>query len=180
MSDTPEKPTRPLPFGTPVPWLRPAELARDESPSIDFVLHALDRLAQEGYSPDAVMLLQPTSPFRSAGSIRQAAELYAKEGAQSLVSVSEVAKHPWICAFIKDGRLQPVFPGAPKFTRRQDLPPAYAPDGSIYITSPERLRATREFVSPDSVAFVSPPRESIDLDTPQDWAVAEALAARGE
>lgn len=179
-TDSPEIAAVAAALGAPVPWLRPAELARDESPSIGFVLHALDRLAAEGYAPEAVILLQPTSPFRSAGSIRQAVELYAKEGAESLVSVSAVAKHPWICAFIKDGRLQPVLPGAPKFTRRQEMPPAYAPDGSIYITSPARLRSAKEFVSPDSVAFVSPPRESPDLDTPQDWAVAEALAARRE
>lgn len=167
-------------LGTPVPWLRPAELARDESPSIDFVLHALDRLAEEGYAPDAVLLLQPTSPLRSADSIKKAVELYAREGAQSLVSVSEVGDHPYKSYFIKpDGRLRPVVPDAPRTVRRQDLPPVYATDGSIYITSPARLRASREFVSPDSVAFVSPPEEGLDLDTPQDWAVAEAMAAHG-
>ncbi|OGR98260.1 MAG: hypothetical protein A2V88_08115 [Elusimicrobia bacterium RBG_16_66_12] len=166
-------------LGTPVPWLRPAELARDESPSIDFVLHALDRLAQEGYAPDAVLLLQPTSPFRSAGSIRKAAELYAKEGVQSLISVSPVRHHPYKSYFREpDGRLKRVIPDAPKTIRRQDLPPVYAADGSIYLDSVARLREGRAFLFPDTLSWLSPEGESLDLDTPQDWAVAEALAAR--
>jgi CMP-N-acetylneuraminic acid synthetase len=163
-------------LGAPVPWMRPPELATDASPTIDAVLHVLDRLAADGYVPDAVLLLQPTSPFRSVASIRAAAALYAHEGAESLVSVSPVSKHPWHCVFVEGGRLRPVVPDAPRITRRQDLPPAYAPDGSIYLTSVARLRGTREFLHSDTIAYLTPSGEGLDLDTPEDWAAAERIA----
>lgn len=163
-------------LGAPVPWLRPADLAGDRSPSIDFVLHALDRIAaEEGREPDAIMLLQPTSPFRSAGSIRRAAEAFAAAGAESLASVSPAATHPWSCYFLDEGsRLRRAAADAPEVLRRQDLPPAYAPDGSIYITTPRFLRERKGFLGPGTVAFLTPPAESADIDTLEDWAKAEA------
>lgn len=169
-------------LGAAVPWLRPAELAEDLSPSIDFVLHALDRLkADEGWEPDAVMLLQPTSPFRSADSIRRAAEAFVAAGSDSLVSVSPVETHPWSCYFLEaDGRLKRAVPGAPEVLRRQDLPPSYAPDGSIYITTPRLLRERRGFLEPGTIAFLTPPGESADIDTEEDFARAEAaVRSRG-
>jgi CMP-N,N'-diacetyllegionaminic acid synthase len=166
-------------LGIPVPWLRPAELARDGSPSIDFVLHDLDRLEAEGRLPEAVLLLQPTSPFRSAASIRRAVELYAASGTESLASVSPAAEHPWTCFFLEaDGRLRRAAPDAPPVLRRQDLPPAYATDGAIYIDSPRYLRERKAFLGPETVAFLTPPGEELDIDTPEDWARAEARAAR--
>lgn len=179
-TDSPEIAAVAEELGAPVPWLRPAELAEDLSPSIDFVLHALDRLkADEGWEPDAVMLLQPTSPFRSADSIRRAAETFAASGAESLASVSPVETHPWMCYFLDaGGRLRRAVPDAPEVLRRQDLPPAYAPDGSIYVTAPRLLRERRGFLEPGTVAFLTPPGESADIDTAEDFARAEA-AVRG-
>lgn len=167
-------------LGAPVPWLRPAELAEDLSPSIDFVLHALDRLmADDGWEPDGVMLLQPTSPFRSADSIRRAAEAFAAAGTGSLASMSPAATHPWSCYFLDaGGRLRRAAQDAPEILRRQDLPAAYAPDGAIYATAPRLLRERRGFLGPDTVAFLTPPGESADIDTAEDWARAEA-AVRG-
>jgi CMP-N-acetylneuraminic acid synthetase len=177
-TDSPEIAAVASSFGAPVPWLRPAELAGDRSPSIDFVLHALDRLmADDGWEPDAVMLLQPTSPFRSAASIRRAAEAFAASGTDSMASVSPVSTHPWSCYFLDaGGRLERAAPGAPEVLRRQDLPPAYAPDGSIYVTSPRFLRQKRGFLGPGTVAFLTPPDEAADIDTADDWARAEAFA----
>lgn len=177
-TDSPEIAAAAADCGFRPPWLRPAALASDESPSIDAVIHALDRLAEEGYAPDAVLLLQPTSPFRSAESIRAAVELYERDSTESLISVSPVDEHPWGCSFLRDGRLVPVIPDAPKISRRQDLPPAYAPDGCLYITATARLRKSRAFSFPDTIPFLTPEGESLDIDTPLDWAVAEALAKR--
>lgn len=175
-TDSPEIAAVAASLGAPVPWLRPAELAGDLSPSIDFVVHALDRLkADDGWEPDAVMLLQPTSPFRSADSIRRAAAAFAAAGVESLASVSPVATHPWSCYFLDaGGRLRRAVPDAPEILRRQDLPPAYAPDGSIYVTTPRRLRERRGFLEPGTVAFPTPPGESADIDTAEDWTRAEA------
>lgn len=167
-------------LGASAPWLRPAELAADNSPSIDFALHALDRLkTDDDWEPDAVVLLQPTSPFRSAQTVRGAVELFKESAADSLASVSAAAVHPWSCYFL-DGphrRLRRAVSDAPEVLRRQDMPAAYAVDGLIYITTPSRLRKTRRFIHSDTIAFISPPDENLDIDTPEDWAAAENLAA---
>jgi CMP-N-acetylneuraminic acid synthetase len=168
-------------FGMTVPWLRPAEFSSDNSPSIDFTLHALDRLKHDHHwEPDAVVLLQPTSPFRRAESIRHAAETFAQSEAECLVSVSPVLTHPWSCYFLspEGGRLRRAVANAPEVLRRQDLPPAYAPDGSIYITSVRFLRKHRSFIGPGAVAFLTPPTEAVDIDTPDDWQKAEASLKR--
>lgn len=165
-------------LGASAPWLRPPELAGDRSPSIDCVLHALDRLkAGEDWEPDAVMLLQPTSPFRGAESIRRAAEQYAASAADSLASVSPAATHPWSCYFLDGGRLRRAVADAPEILRRQDLAPAYAPDGAVYVTAVRFLRERRGFLGPGTAAFLTPPDEALDLDAPEDWARAEARAA---
>lgn len=177
-TDSPEIAAVAKSLGSPVPWLRPAELAGDLSPSIDFVLHALERLkADEGWEPDALMLLQPTSPFRSAESIRRAAAAFGVSEAESLVSVSAVAEHPWSCYFMDGaGLLRRAAPDAPEVLRRQDLPPAYAPDGSLYIATPRLLRDRRAFMGPGTLAFLTPPEEAADIDTAEDWARAEEAA----
>lgn len=175
-TDSPEIAAVATSLGSPVRWLRPAELAGDLSPSIDFVLHALDQLkADDAWEPDAVMLLQPTSPFRSPDSIRRAAEAFAAAGTGSLASMSPAATHPWSCYFLDaGGRIRRAAAGAPEILRRQDLPPAYAPDGSIYVTAPSLLRRRRGFLDADTVAFLTPPEEAVDIDTAEDWARAEA------
>lgn len=176
-TDSPEIARAAEALGVKVPWLRPAELAQDNSPSIDFVLHALDMLKKEGYEPDAVLLLQPTSPFRSPDSIRRAVKTYEESKTESLVSVSPAKQHPWSCYFLKEGRLERAVKDAPEVLRRQDLPPAYAPDGSIYITSPRFLRERRGFHGPETAGFLTPAGEEVDIDTPEDWARAERDAA---
>lgn len=177
-TDSPEIAAVAKSLGSPVPWLRPPELAGDLSPSIDFVLHALDRLkADDGWEPDAVMLLQPTSPFRSAESIRHSAAAFAASETECLVTVSPVIEHPWSCYFMDDaGMMRRAVSDAPEVLRRQDLPPAYAPDGSIYIATPRFLRDQRAFMGPGTLGFLTPPEESADIDTAEDWAHAEATA----
>lgn len=179
-TDSPEIAETAAELGHRPPWLRPAELAGDRSPSIDFVLHALDRLeADDAWLPDAVLLLQPTSPLRRATTVRAAVEEYARSGADSLASMSPARTHPWSCWFAApNGTARRAVPGAPEVLRRQDLPPAYEPDGSIYITSVERLRRARSFLGEDTLIFATPPDEAIDIDGPEDWARAEAEAIR--
>ncbi len=182
-TDSPEIAAVARSLGSPVPWLRPAELAGDLSPSIDFVLHALERLkADEGFEPDVLMLLQPTSPFRSAESIRRAAAAFGASDAESLVSVSPVIEHPWSCYFMDDaGMMRRAVPDAPEVLRRQDLPPAYAPDGSIYMATPRLLRERRAFMAPGTLGFLTPSDESADIDTADDWTLAEESAkGRGD
>lgn len=157
-------------LGADVPFIRPTELAQDDTPTLAAVLHALDCLPDF----DAVLLLQPTSPLRSAHDIRDCMSL-ADDGAHSVISVCEAQTHPyWAYLLTKSGRLEP-FLHRPTVARRQDLPPAYALNGALYFARTDWLRSTGAFVGPDSLAYVMPASRSLDLDTPLDWKVAELL-----
>lgn len=164
--------------GGDVPWLRSAENAGDTSGSVDVVLEALDRLAGEpGGVPDAVALLQPTSPFRSVDTIRRGVSLFESGAGESVVSVSPAADHPWWCRTVNaQGEMRPFFPGAVPGARSQDLPPVYVLNGVLYIASVATLRDRRSFESPRTRALVlDSPEEVLDIDTPFDWMVAEAV-----
>jgi CMP-N-acetylneuraminic acid synthetase len=162
--------------GAEVPWLRPADLATDTASIEDVVLHALRSLAEEGYRPEAVMVLQPTSPFRSARTIRSAMELCERFAGDSVVSVSEAREHPFWCKRIAlDGTLQPWEPSVSVPSRRQDLPPAYCLNGVVYLASADTLHTRRSLYSQHTRALVVPEGESLDLDLPSDWEIAECL-----
>jgi N,N'-diacetyllegionaminate synthase len=163
-------------FGVAVPWLRPAELAQDGSALIDATLHLLDRLAKdEGYRPDAVMVLQPTSPFRSAMTIRDAAALFERTG-ESVVSVTPSRFHPhWCYQVDAAGRLRSFIDGLGTPAPRQQLPEAYALDGSVFVVSVETLRKTRTFHAEPRRALVVSAEEAADVDTPYDWAMVSGL-----
>jgi CMP-N,N'-diacetyllegionaminic acid synthase len=157
--------------GASVPFLRPARLAVDETPGIDPVLHALDQLPGH----DTVVLLQPTSPLRTAADIRDCVGLAADRSATSVVSVSPAVDHPfWTYRVDVAGRLAP-FVESPPALRRQNLPPAYRLNGAIYLAQVAWLRRASGFVGPDTLAFVMPSVRSIDIDDEADWQAAEQL-----
>lgn len=151
--------------GCEVPFRRPTELATDAARSIDVVLHALDELP--GY--DVVVLLQPTSPLRSAADVDAAFERFVASGAPACVSVSEVEQNPyWMYRLSNSGTLRPVIESAQPVSRRQDLPEIYALNGAIYIADVNWLRQIGTFVSPDTVAYVMPASRSLDIDNAND------------
>lgn len=161
-------------FGVRVPWLRPARYATDKSPTEDCVVHLLEKLAKgEGYVPDAVLLLQPTSPFRTAETIRKAVALFKKHRGDPVVSVAAAPRHPYWCMRLERGLLVPYCPGKHP-SRRQDLPAAYCYDGSIYLVSTGSFLKSRSFYAGRVRPLVVPEDRAIDLDHPRDWEAAEA------
>lgn len=165
-------------LGLDVPYVRPAELARDDSPVIDCVLHGLDWLkAEQGHEPEAVVLLQPTSPLRTAADIDGAIEAFRTSGAESLVTVSEMAEHPFEC--IKRTAGGWAFLDRPKrqATRRQDYGDTefLFMNGAVYVNSVAFLRRERRFVLEGRTALHVVSREcGLDIDTPFDLALCEA------
>lgn len=122
-------------LGAEVPFLRPAALAVDDTPGIEPVLHAIAQLP--GF--DWLLLLQPTSPLRSAADIDGILKDCLDHGAHSAVSICEVAKHPyWMYHRDRLQRLQPLIPDRPEISRRQDLPPGVCLERSP-LPSPHRL-----------------------------------------
>src|SRR5688500_18096047 len=114
-------------LGIEVPFERPTALARDDTPMVSVMQHALQELADKGWHPDIVVLLQPTSPLRRGEQIRAAVTLLRESKADSVVTVVEVPRHlsPDFVMRVEDGRLRPFLDG-PRLTRRQDARVSYA------------------------------------------------------
>lgn len=172
-------------LGCEVPFMRPAELARDETPHLPVMEHAVRWLAEhEGYQPDAVVILQPTSPLRSAADIAAAMRMLELSGADSVVSVSEVPAHynPMRMLRVDDGGFANLFvtgePVRNRINRRQDMPRAWVMNGAIYA-----FRTRVLFGAPPSlygdrvVAYPMPAERSISIDDHDDWAAAEHALA---
>ncbi len=157
--------------------IRPSELATDSAPTHTAVSHALDALADGAALPDGLVLLQPTSPLRTACHLTECLGAYRASDAASTVSVTEAEHHPLKSLTIEAGRLQPLF-GADHLERpRQDLPRAYRPNGAIYALGITRFLETRAFFVPPVLPFEMPPEAGIDIDGPLDLALAELLLA---
>ena len=120
--------------GLEMPFMRPAALAADDTPMMAVIQHALAETARHGWSPDIVVLLQPTSPLRRPDHIRDAVNLLRESSADSVVTVVEVPRHlsPDYVMRIDEGRLKPFLPDGAGITRRQDARPAYSRDGTVY------------------------------------------------
>ena len=154
-----------LACGCEVPFRRPDQLASDTAATIDVVMHALDLLAGH----DVVVLLQPTSPLRTAADIDAACEWFAASGAPSCVSVCPVEQNPyWMYRLGDNHTLLPVIEAHEVISRRQDLPDVYALNGAIYVADTAWLRQTHAFVTRETVAYVMPLERSLDIDTAAD------------
>lgn len=165
--------------GAEVPFLRPAELARDESPMIDVVLHLVDWLDEQGDPLDALCLLQPTTPFRTSGDIDACVELLGSSGADTVLSVRPIPEeyHPrWAYEMDRAGALRLAVDEAEPVSRRQDLPPAVHRDGGIYVTRAEVVRDRRSLYGDRVVGYVSPDPLWVNIDTEEDWDRAQKLA----
>ena len=151
-----------LNHGCEVPFKRPSELASDTASSMDVVLHALNQLP--GY--EYVVLLQPTSPLRTAGDIDAAFTSMLEKQAPACVSVCPVDESPyWMYQLEGQSRLHSVLEAPQGVTRRQDLPDVYSLNGAIYIARVDWLQRQRNFVSADTVGHVMPKNRSIDIDS---------------
>ena len=159
-------------WGCEVPFERPAALALDESPGIDPVLHAISEIP--GF--DLVVLLQPTSPFRTAEDIDCALKMCVYSDCDTCVSVVNVESHPfWMVRVDNENRVSKFFTDSPTITRRQDLPKVFELNGSIYVGKTAFLIEHKRFMTENTQAYLMPKERSIDIDTALDFLVAETL-----
>ncbi len=163
--------------GAEVPFLRPPQLAADESGALEVALHALDWIEQNTNDrPEYLLLLQPTSPLRTTGDIDAAIELACVRSAEAVLSVCEAVPHPFLARRVDEhGVLTDFIPVPEASGRRQDFPPAYYLNGAIYLNRCVSLRTTRSFQPPGALAWRMPLERSLDIDTPLDLRIAEAL-----
>jgi CMP-N,N'-diacetyllegionaminic acid synthase len=170
-TDDPEIAAVALAGGAEVPFLRPAELASDTASGTAPVLHALEQL------PEVcdVLLLQPTSPLRLVDDVEAIVALRRQARREAAVSVTPSSKHPaWMFALSPQQQLEPLLPSEEAGCRQQ-LPPAYALNGALYLASREFLEREHSFLTADTLGYVMPLERSVDIDGTLDWQWGEFL-----
>ncbi len=166
--------------GIDVPFLRPAELAQDDTAMLPVIDHAVAALEASGWPVEIVVLLQPTSPLRTPAHVRQSVELLRSTSADSVVSVVELPRHlsPDYVMRVDGGRLVPFLPDGLRVTRRQDARIAYVRDGTVYTFWRRTLRDKKSLYGDDCRPMVVPAVESLTIDGPEDWVEAERRGGR--
>lgn len=156
-------------YGGDVPFARPAELATDEATSPPVVEHALQWVEDRGESPDVVVMLQVTTPLRTARDIDEAVrKLRDRPEATSLVSVTEFGDPPYWAVEMDDGVLRPHFDEDVLWTddipRSQDLPTLFHPNGAIFAARTDEFHDAVNFYTDVTIGFEMPPERSVDID----------------
>lgn len=158
-------------WGCEVPFVRPAHLAQDDTPSFDVIAHAIQEVDPKY---DYIVLLQPTSPLRSVEDIDGCIESCVKNKAVACVTVTEAETSPyWMYLLDESNHMQPVLELDKKINRRQDLPLVYALNGAVYISETRRLIENKSFLTRDTIAYPMPAERSIDIDTEVDFQLCE-------
>ena len=172
-------------YGAEVPFLRPAPFASDTSPDIEWLEHTLAELQRQGRTWDCFSLLRPTSPFRSADTIRRAwTRFVSEEGVDSLRAVEKCAQHPGKMWVIRGGRMLPLLPFSNgdqpwHSTPYQALPPVYVQNASLEIAWTRVVFERRTIAGDVIVPFLTEGYEGFDINDEHDWMIAERLIADG-
>jgi CMP-N,N'-diacetyllegionaminic acid synthase len=172
-------------YGAEVPFLRPPALAGDASPDIEWLEHICKTLLTQGRTWDCFSLLRPTSPFRTADTIRRAwARFVAQDGVDSLRAVEKCTQHPGKMWVIRGDRLLPLLPFGPAeqpwhSTPYQALPPVFVQNASLEIAWMRVVFERRTIAGDTLVPFLTEGHEGFDINDPYDWMVAERLLADG-
>ncbi|KGM96428.1 acylneuraminate cytidylyltransferase [Clostridium novyi A str. 4552] len=164
-------------FGAEVPFLRPDEIAGDDTPGITPIIHAINWLKDnEGYLPDYVMCLQCTSPLRKVEHIDEAIEKLINLEVDSLVSVCEVEHSPFWMKEINNGKMKDfIQTDKNNLYRRQNLPTIYRLNGAIYIAKTQKLLQIKNWYTEDTIPYIMDKISSVDIDDEIDFKFGEFL-----
>ena len=160
-----------------VPFLRPKKISKDNSKSIEFIIHALNFLKKKGKFFDYVVLLEPTSPLREVSDIEKGLEKLFKIGEGSVVSVCESeGGHPSF-SYVQsaESKLTPFTGVHPTNLRRQDIDPVYFLDGTFYASFVKDLYKYKSFYHEETYSIVVPKWKSLEIDDIYDFAMVEAV-----
>ena len=168
-----------LKSGAEVPFMRPASLAQDDTSGVDPIWHALDWLEKnEGYRPQHAVMLQPTSPLRTAQDIEMAYRIALAKDPGAVIGVSESTQHPhWTKRIDDEGCLIDFVDQYKAVSRRQDLPAAYIVNGAIYMFSRMEFLREKSWFRPKAYPYVMPHERSLDIDSLWDFYVTDLIVS---
>ncbi|MCK6585158.1 MAG: acylneuraminate cytidylyltransferase family protein [Anaerolineales bacterium] len=166
-------------LGIETPFIRPPQLARDDTPMFPVIDHALQFIEREGWKPEIILLLQPTAPLRKPEHLQAAARILSETNCDSVVSVVEVPQHyaPDFVLKLEEGKLRPFLEGGERVTRRQDVRAAYSRDGTVYAFRRDVLIHKLNIYGDDCRPLIIPRDRSCNLDTMEDWDEVEQKIA---
>ena len=170
-------------YGAKVPFLRPKELAEDNTPSYRVLQHAVTEYQDmHNCNVDIVMLLQPTAPFRTPEDIDNSLKLFIKTPeADSLISCfCDAAFHPRVMYTLKGNRLTPLLEGKQLPVRRQAFEKVYIRNGAIYITKKDTLMEKNTIIGDYPICYEMPFIQSINIDEVSDFSLAEVIIENKE
>lgn len=173
-------------YGASVPFMRPGEMAGDRSPDIDWVEHSLCRLRDAGRAYDCFSLLRPTSPFRHASTIARAwREFSAEPGVDSLRAVERCRQHPGKMWIVRGSRMTPLLPLGPveqpwHSSQTQTLPEVFVQNASLEIAHTRVVFESRTIAGQTVMPFLTEGFEGFDVNTREDWMLAERFVETGE
>ena len=167
--------------GAEVPWLRPAELATDESPEWLSWRHAIDAVATEGRPLDLLLAVPATSPLRAVEDLDACVDAAFATEADVVIAVTPAHRNPWfnMVSLDEEGRARLVNEGR-SFFRRQDTPHVYDVTTVAFAARPDFVRSANGIYEGRVHAVVVPPERALDVDTELDLRIAECLAAQAE
>ena len=163
--------------GAYVPFLRPQELAQDNSTTIDAIKHLIQTMKEEfGKTYDSIIVLQPTSPLRSAKHIKEGYQIYKDKNANFVVSVCECEHSPlWTNTLDEEGRMDKFLSDEVKNKNRQDIPVYYRLNGALYIGKVDEVINNNGFYGKNSFSYIMEKDYSVDIDSELDFKIAEVL-----
>lgn len=164
-------------IGIEVPFMRPAELAQDDTAMLPVLQHAVAKLEKEGWVPEMIVLLQASAPLRKASHIISAIELLKESQADSVVSVTEIPHlfAPQKALRLENGALRFWLQDGKAITRRQQLEPSFAREGTVYAFWRRTLMEADSIYGDICLPIIIPIEESLTLDTEEDWEKAERI-----
>ncbi|KAB2946572.1 MAG: acylneuraminate cytidylyltransferase [Candidatus Methanoperedens nitroreducens] len=165
-------------YGAEVPVLRPEELAKDDSPTIDAIMHIINWFESKEEYFDIIILLEPTSPLRKENDIDNAVELFIEniDHAGSLVSVGEVhMENPHITKKIENGYVKPLIEIGKNLYQRQQLPKVYFPYGVIYLALTIALKKNKTFYLERTIPYFIERWQNYEIDDIYDFICIEAI-----
>lgn len=158
-------------YGAEVPFIRPENLSSDTATTSDVIKHAISAIDEDF---DILVLLQPTSPFRTEVDINNAFEIYNNSYPSSVVSVVKADKSPyWYFSRGTDSKIKPLLSINEQYSRRQELPETFLLNGAIYIVNVNKFLSSGKFIFDDSLSYLMCKESSIDIDDIMDFKLAQ-------